>query len=389
MGDQPGGMFSWFRRLLGREGPRPRPDDLAEKITPTPDPQPEHKPTPSPEAVPDATPVSAADVVPAMIPDPTLPEPEEEELPDWAGFFTSADNLKAFERLVVEELSRRGDEYRYSDGVVHAQVAGEDQSWGMSNLGQICAAAPRQEWPRIITLHFDAMTRAAEQRSQIETLLKDYTTAKRKLFPRLWEPEQLGPAAENAIIRHDIPSLATVLCADLPDVVQTVPPDLLARWGVGEDQAFARAMDNLDQISTRGLTPIRLGDDVELLALEDMSFFTASVALRIDDFHRLRAPLGVMVALPTRHLLLALPLHSAADVHHLQHLISVALHAEARGPGSLSKRVWWRYEGVWREVPYLIDGNKLSVYPPQELARLLGGEPDSEFPNDPDNDDSR
>lgn len=390
MGDQPGGMFSWFRRLLGKRASPPDQRPLDQSAGPQADRIPESDFAPPIPSIPSEP--TPAEPVPTTSPDPTPLEPEEDPLPEWAGFFHSADKLRAFERLVVEELGRRGDAYRYSDGVVHAEVTGEEQSWGMSNLGQICAAAPEKEWPRIITLHFDAMTRAAEQRSQIEVLLKDYTAAKRKLYPRLWEPEQLGPAAENAVIRHDIPSLATVLCADLPDVVQTVPPELLARWGVGEDQAFARAMDNLDQISTRGLTPVRLGDDVELLALEDMSFFTASVALRIDDFPRLRAPLGVMVSLPTRHLLLALPLRTASDVHHLQHLISVSLHAEARGPGSLSKRVWWRHDGVWREVPYTIDGNKLSVYPPPELALLLGGDPDSpeaEFPADPDDDDSR
>src|SRR5690349_4391182 len=87
-------------------------------------------------------------------------------LPEWAEFFKSAAQLERFEGAVIADFDRRGIRIAIEDGWVipmRARAEREDRGgdnaerWGLSNVGQRCAAAEEREWAGIIAGHFDAI----------------------------------------------------------------------------------------------------------------------------------------------------------------------------------------------------------------------------------------
>lgn len=302
------------------------------------------------------------------------PAAEPGDIPEWAGSLETTDRLERFEAAVLADLRRREIRAEYHDGMVSPEAVGlEGHRWGLSNLAQLCAGSPEDRWPALIAHHFDIMVRVGEQELRLEQELKVYVNARSQLAPRLWDEQAAGELREHAVWRQDIPGLLTVLSIDLPESIRTVSREMLDGWGVGEDQAFARAFDNLDALTERKISPVELGDGQRLLAIEGPSYYTASLALKMDAIPELSGRHGAFVGMPTRHVLLSMPFDGAATMQKLHHLMLATRAAEQQGPGSLSHRVYWYRLGKWHEVPFEISPNSINVMTPKDLAEYLRG----------------
>ena len=306
-------------------------------------------------------------------PDPEVVKGEPGEVPEWAAPLGTARRLERFESAVLDDLRRRPLQAEYRAGVVVPQgpASQASQGWGLANLAQLCAGIPEFRWPAVIAHHFDLIVRVGSQEARLERELKDYANARPQLVPRLWDEQAAGDIQDRAVWRRDIPGLLTVLSIDLPESIRTVNRELLEGWGVGEDQAFARAFDNLDALTDRTINAVELGGGQRLLEIRGPSYYTASLALKMDTLPELSGPHGAFVGLPTRHMLLSLPFSSPQTMEKLHLLLLATRAAEQQGPGALSHRVYWYRLGHWHEVAFEISPESLSAMPPRELVEYL------------------
>ena len=270
-------------------------------------------------------------------PDPEVVKGEPGEVPEWAAPLGTARRLERFESAVLDDLRRRPLQAEYRAGVVVPQgpASQASQGWGLANLAQLCAGIPEFRWPAVIAHHFDLIVRVGSQEARLERELKDYANARPQLVPRLWDEQAAGDIQDRAVWRRDIPGLLTVLSIDLPESIRTVNRELLEGWGVGEDQAFARAFDNLDALTDRTINAVELGGGQRLLEIRGPSYYTASLALKMDTLPELSGPHGAFVGLPTRHMLLSLPFSSPQTMEKLHLLLLATRAAEQQGPGAL------------------------------------------------------
>jgi len=304
--------------------------------------------------------------------------PIRDELPTWAEALGDVEVLRTFETVVLGELRRRRISAKLLDGAVRPTgSAQEGVIWGLGNVAQACATIEQARWPEFIGNHIETLLRLEREQRRLEAKLSSYGEAKIRLVARLWDEHATPEVRSAAVVRDDIPGLVTVLSLDLPDSIRTVSPEMLERWGVDEDQAFARAFANLDGLTERKIETVELGDGAKLLAIEGVSYYTASLALRIEEIPELMGRHGLFVGLPTRHALLAMPFNDVSDMKKLHHLMAMTRAGELRGPGSLSHRVYWyRPEdrpSRWCEVPFEISQTSVNVVAPKPLVEYLHG----------------
>lgn len=313
-------------------------------------------------------PAAASPIAPATASAPST----DADVPDWAAALATAERFRAFENAVLIDLQRRGITVDYNDGIIVPQAPGlKGHQWGLANLAQLCSTNPVDRWASLIAHHFDIMIRVGEQEARVDAELREYSKARLQLVPRLWDEMTVADVQQHAIFRRDIPGLVTVLSIDLPESIRTVSREMLERWGVGEDQAFARAFDNLDSLTERKLTPVELGDGQRMLSVEGSSYYNASLALKLDTIPELIGRHGAFIGMPTRHILLSLPFVGPITLQKLQFLMFATRAAEQQGPGSLSHRVYWYHEGAWHEIAFEMSPNRINVMQPRALTEYL------------------
>ena len=163
-------------------------------------------------------------------------------VPEWAPFDTAKD-YAAFIDAVSADLRRRGMTVEMGDGVVLARQAGaeEPHQLGLSNLSQLCHAAERDDWSRIIASHFTSLL--SMQGRDLDALAADYDQVKPILRVRLMPDESMGGVElPTTVTRHVAPGILAVLVFDFPDSTATVDVDHLAGWPVDELQAVAQEL---------------------------------------------------------------------------------------------------------------------------------------------------
>jgi hypothetical protein len=294
---------------------------------------------------------------------------DETPVPDWAPFETGND-YTAFIDAVSADLRRRGMEFEMGDGVVLAQQPGSDEphQLGLSNLSQLCHAAERGDWSRIIAAHFTSLL--SVQGRDLDALAADYDQVKPILRVRLMPDESMGGIElPNSVTRPIAPGILGVLVFDFPDSTAGVQVDQIAGWPVDVDGLFEQALDNL------AAEPTPMHEDVDadaarLTVWYGDSFYVATRALRLADV----LPPGTtdaLIAVPNRHTLLVHPIVDATAVAAMQAVYRMAVRLFRDGPGSISDQPYWWHEGAIVQVPHREDGRKIAVYPPDDFVALL------------------
>ena len=248
--------------------------------------------------------------------------------------------------------------------------AGPQGAWGLTNVGQVCAAEDDESrWPALISHHFDMMFRVREGANAARAESADFARIRDRVTLRLWERHVMERVP--IVAREDVPGLLTVLSIDSEEAVETVKPDIAALWGMDDDDLFDLALENTRRLL--GEVTVQPIDGTRLKALDsDNGYYVATLALDIESFPELFGRHGAFIAVPQRGVLLGLPFDGIEDaVVSLSQLMHIAAGLERDGPGSLSRRIYWRHEGTWTEIPYEITDSALNVTPPQSLIALL------------------
>lgn len=287
----------------------------------------------------------------------------------WTTVLGSAERLDRFEDMVRAYFEGQGVDVELVRGMVRPRGGPlEGGAYGLGNLSQLCAAAEEGRWGELIAGHFGAMARSQAAAEDLESATFD--RVKDRLMVRLWERSDLAGGAERMVWREDLPRLATVLCVDLPEAIRTVPREDAILWGQEDEELFERAMANVRREVRPELERIDVeGGAVWLVQAE--SFYVASLAVEIDRFPELIGKYGTLVSVPVRQAILAVPVEGIEALKAAEGLIRMTLGAEERGPGSISRRVWWWRDGMWHELEYEPREDGITVMPSQGIVEIL------------------
>lgn len=296
---------------------------------------------------------------------------QNDPAPEWASFFSSAERWDAFDSAVRAYFKSRGEKVMISDGAVKLLSAAKGQGvYGLQNLAQACAMLPQEQWGELIGRHFALALDSSTGAKAMEPT--DFASVRDNLCVRLWA-QDVSDIREMGVWREDVPGLLSVLTMDTETAVRTVPRSEVDSWGLSDDEVFAAAISNIERLAPVSPRPIDLGEGQTIYDVSGDSFFTSSWALRIDELEELHGEHGVFFAVPTRHVLLAIPFRDMGSLKAIASLMQGATGFHRDGPGSICPWVYWRKDGRTFAMPYEIDGDRMSVSPPEEFAEYLNG----------------
>lgn len=227
-----------------------------------------------------------------------------------------------------------------------------------------CRLAPRRQWEGLVLATLQGLALSAEA----DVDLGRYEAVGPLLRSRV--------LTEAAVLLDDVVAvplsdgLVEVLVADVRGAVTPLPPQVVLGWQPTVADLFDRARQQTAAVLAPTVRGLDL-DGVHLVAVESTSAFAATAVRRLGGYLEIPAS-GALVALPTRHLLLAAPLRSRADTLAAAQLLLVnAERLEREGPGGLSPDLWW-----WRpEALVRLPGSPSGLRPPIEFLDVLDALP--------------
>lgn len=284
-----------------------------------------------------------------------------DDVPEWARFFDKS-GYRAFLEAVGADLTRRGLAHRIEDGVV--EIEGVSERCGLLNLAQGCNQSPPEEWTALVARHFDCLLGGDAARA--ESVRADFEKAKPLLKVRLYPADTLAEDV-RLVHREAFPGVIAALVLDLPETIQSLTPEHVARWGRPAEELFALGIQN---VRAEGRPqPEQFGSPEEglMTALLGDSFFTATHALFLEEIVE-AGPFGALVAVPHRHAVIA---HRIADVSvasALKTLVTMAFGMFQEGPGSISPTVYWWRPGRFVAIPAEVKAKSVTITPPEEFV---------------------
>jgi hypothetical protein len=297
--------------------------------------------------------------------------------PAWADFLT-APQYQRFLAMVQGYFRGQKVKCVLKDGQVNLAADGRyrEQQLGLLNLAQMCRGQPEDQWPRIIAGHFGILQRSWREGEALEKRLGDFAKVAELLAVRLWPKSYCaGDLGNHMVWREDIPGTVSVLVYDLPSTIRNVNPAEVAAWGKEPDELFDLALANVREICIPDVLHKEMGDGLTFTALVDESFYVASHALLLEQYHAdLIGAHGTLVGVPHRHVMLAYPIEQRpmkVVVGAVNRLIPVIAGMEKEGPGSISPLLYWYREGRFLPLPYEFKGKTINFYPPPPFLELL------------------
>jgi hypothetical protein len=299
--------------------------------------------------------------------DRKAPDPKTPPRPTWANFF-SLGEWEAFMREVRCYFDAKGAAYRLdSDGVY---LEDGSMQYGLSNLAQVCRQLKRAEWTQFIHTHFSLMENSKHEEVELERRIVDFTQVKELLMVRLAAVGTFPPDAP-LIIREDLPGTFSYLVFDLPSTVRSVSRDEAKAWGMSDAELFEVGLANVLHNARPEISQQEFTAGQEAMLLIGDSFFIASHALLLDKHPECLGKAGALVAIPHRHCLIAYPINTMEVVKMVDVMGIVAMGMEREGPGSISPRLYWYYDGTFLDLPFSITKDAFEFFPPDAFTNML------------------
>ncbi|MDG5807950.1 immunity 49 family protein [Streptomyces ossamyceticus] len=238
----------------------------------------------------------------------------------------------------------------------------------LATLAQKLRTVPEELWPGQVGGHFsrlEAASRGGNEGAE-ELLAQSYL--------RLLPSDALPADGHFGYVRAVTEDLVEALSLDAPTWTRLLDDTDVARAGLDALRAAGRANLLDTQVEHEEVPGLR---GALLHSVYGESHFVASKALVLEELVRSLTgqqipEAGVLVAVPTRHLL-AFHLivdHTAVDA--INDLGSYALGAFEDGPGSLSPLLYWWHQGrLIRLTEFDHESRSLTVVPPAELLDVI------------------
>jgi hypothetical protein len=264
---------------------------------------------------------------------------------------------------VLDAINARDQRQALGSGALQLRDSeGELNSYGLQNLAQMVASEPTAEWPQLVADHFENMLTVVRPPQSAEDALPT-------LRVRLW-PADYVQSAHEAIFKQLAPELVLALVIDLPKSVMSATRGHLAAWGFSEDMAWSAAEANSKMESYEVLRQATL-DGSELLFLIGENLYVTSNVLWLNERIDLIDENGALVGIPTRHLLVVLPIRDIGAVKALAGMLSSNRAIYEDGPGSISPELFWWRRGRLTLLPTDASVQPAQFRPPADFVDML------------------
>lgn len=270
--------------------------------------------------------------------------------------------------------------------VICTDSDGEDRTLSLSNVYRRCQNAPREDWSGIIEEFVRHMAAATKDGALPESL----NDAIDQLLPRvgLPFPKNLGDGVPWHKPLGDT-GLVITLVIDHPNFMSYIGNSLISESGRSAEEWLEIANRNLlRQTSADYLTSV--GEEIGILLGCSNDAYDAARSLVLDELLPESTRLGFFVAVPTRDVLVVLPV----DAQNLIHVHVLKRFAEDNcksRPYPISDEVFWVRGGEWHKFPVRIVKDTIQVTPPEAFMEVLeelnppdddlinGSEPDEDY----------
>jgi hypothetical protein len=287
------------------------------------------------------------------------------EPPDWARPLTD-EKWALFLTTVGDTLDaiHAGDHRAaIGEGVLHLRnSAGSVESYGLQNLAQMLALEPTAEWRRLVAEHFDAMLTVDRPVTSGEEAIK-------LLRLRMWHPDYVEQSPE-AIHKVLAPRLVLALVLDLPRKVMSLKNEELKAWGLTAELAWSAAEANSKR-EPYEVIPQTRPDGIQMFFLTGDNLYVTSNALWLDERLELEPENGALIGVPTRHLLVVLPIRDVNVVKAVGGMHTANRRIFEEGPGSISGDLYWWRKRTFTLFPIDASAQPIQVHPPDEFVDML------------------
>ncbi len=218
---------------------------------------------------------------------------------------------------------------------------------GLSNLFDLCAQEDAARWPAIIAGFFTQLKKKTEEQERVRPLLSTYQTAMPLLRVRVYPSDQPQNAHEGSVVDHTFPGVVGVVVVSYPSGAVDLEASYLSRWHVDGPRVFSDALKNtlVENKETFGEYDFRAGLKVSLLSSETDPFVTTGI-YDLADRGMPAGPFGALVGAPNRVTLVAMALPAKELVRStIVELMGLMSYLYDQGPESISKDVYWYYDG--------------------------------------------
>jgi hypothetical protein len=294
-----------------------------------------------------------------------------QQIPDWASFFSNEDYTK-FISVVKDYFTQKNIEYTIQDGVLTVDT----NEFGVNNLGlvniaQVCNQDEKRNYKTIVKEHFDSLIRTHEFDREFEKTTHNYNEIKEYIGVRLYSTEYFAQIDKNAIVGKLIADdLYATLIFDLPDAIQSIKKEETEKWGKTLDELFEIGIQNIRQKYLFEISQQQVGD-FTIWFVQGDHFFTPNIIFDFNKYPELIGTNGSLIGIPHRHAVIIYPIENIGVVNAINALIPIVNGMYHEGPGSISGYLYWYKDGLFENLPYKIEDNKLQFYPPESFVEIL------------------
>jgi hypothetical protein len=282
-----------------------------------------------------------------------------------------------FVGLVCTELRYRDLTPVVGSDWVQVEVnRGQPTRFGLRSLLQRCDGLPQDQWPRVISQHFDDLLETLTQQGRIIERMSNFERARERLTVRIYPADSVPSATRKQLVcRTDLPGTVTVLMLDLPKAIQSVSADLAKHWERSERELFETALGNVRRRSEVEVSQSWTAGGAKIVTLRGEDATVSSHVLLLKEHPEAIGKFGAIVAVPTRNQVMCHPIEDSSVGRAGEEMAPMVERARQAGPGGTSAQLYWYHDGRFEQVPTVLRDGAAMVLLPAALTQPLGERP--------------
>ncbi len=234
----------------------------------------------------------------------------------------------------------------------------------LHNLVSTCLQANKNEWANLIEKFLVLVNQ--------ETLngKNNYDDLKSLIFVQIYPKEILQQVDIPFLSREIIPETIIIPVLDSPDRIESINSETIEKWGKTLDEIFSLALENTKNL-LRNFKFENIGNGSKISVCESENILTANLALFLSDREYSKGT-GVVFSIPNRNTILILPSANTQDFKNdLTVMGNLSTKIANNSPYPLTSNLYWLIDSAFIKLPYTIDSNKFSFYPPQKFLDIF------------------